>query len=202
MIDLTPLDVRKKKGDFAKSFRGYDPAEVDHFLELVAERLEELVRENLTLKERASRLEERVQGQDGRERAVQEALVTAQSLREEIREQARREAALIHREAEAAADEVRGATERFLQARREDLRDLQRGRDRFLRGIRTLLEREFHALEAEEANPPPAEFERSSPSGAGTTSGDSGRGLEGGSKEGAEGGGDEGELETGEGRME
>ncbi len=40
MIDLTPLDVRKKRGDFGKGLRGYDPQEVDGFLELVAERME------------------------------------------------------------------------------------------------------------------------------------------------------------------
>lgn len=44
MIDLTPLDVRKKRGDFAKGLRGYDIQEVDTFLDLVAERMEELVR--------------------------------------------------------------------------------------------------------------------------------------------------------------
>lgn len=161
MIDLTPLDVRKKKGDFAKGFRGYDPAEVDHFLELVAERLEEVVRENIALREQAGRLEERVQGQDGRERAVQEALVSAQSLREQIEEQARREAELIRREAEAEAREIRREADSFLQSRREDLQQLQRGRDRFLRGMRTLLEREMQALEAEEANPPSSDFEQS-----------------------------------------
>ncbi len=32
MIDLTPLDVRKKRGDFRRGLRGYDPEEVDHFL--------------------------------------------------------------------------------------------------------------------------------------------------------------------------
>ena len=35
MIDLTPLDVRNKRGDFKKLLRGYDPQEVDVFLELV-----------------------------------------------------------------------------------------------------------------------------------------------------------------------
>ena len=29
MIELTPLDVRKKRGDFGKTLRGYDPEEVD-----------------------------------------------------------------------------------------------------------------------------------------------------------------------------
>ena len=73
MIDLTPLDVRKKRGDFAKGVRGYSVPEVDSFLELVAERLEELVKENLTLRERADRLAEQVTAQTGRERAVHEA---------------------------------------------------------------------------------------------------------------------------------
>ncbi len=46
MIDLTPLDVQKKKGDFRRSVRGYDPSAVDEFLDLVVERMTELVREN------------------------------------------------------------------------------------------------------------------------------------------------------------
>ena len=52
MIDLTPLDVRKKKGDFSRALRGYETAMVDEFLELAAERMEELVRENASLRER------------------------------------------------------------------------------------------------------------------------------------------------------
>lgn len=92
MIDLTPLDVRKKRGDFKKGLRGYDPEEVDGFLELVAERFEELVRQNLTLSERTERLEAQVRSQEGREKAVNDALVTAQQLREEIQDQARRDA--------------------------------------------------------------------------------------------------------------
>ncbi len=49
MIDLTPLDVRKKKGDFRRVVRGYDPELVDDFLDMVAERLEEVVKQNVTL---------------------------------------------------------------------------------------------------------------------------------------------------------
>ena len=45
MIDLTPLDVRKKRGDFGKVLCSYDPQEVDTFLDLVGERMEELVKE-------------------------------------------------------------------------------------------------------------------------------------------------------------
>jgi len=159
MIDLTPLDIRKKKGDFGRALRGYELQEVDTFLEMAAERLEEVVRENLTLRERVERLSEQVHGQEGREKAVQEALVSAQALREEIHSQARREADLIRREAEADAQALREAAERALGERRKELQELNRRRTRFLRGLRTFLEREIDAVSAEEDSPPHSDFE-------------------------------------------
>ncbi len=169
MMDLTPLDVRKKRGDFRRGLRGYDPEEVDQFLELVSERLEEVVKENLTLRERADRLGRQVEGQEGREKAVQEALVTAQELREEIRDQARREADLTLREARSEAEELRRASqeearrlreeaERVLAERRHELVELNRARSRFLRAFRSLLEREMDALEVEEERTPADDF--------------------------------------------
>jgi cell division initiation protein len=159
MIDLTPLDIRKKKGDFGRALRGYELQEVDTFLEMAAERLEEVVRENLTLRERVERLSEQVHGQEGREKAVQEALVSAQALREEIHSQARREADLIRREAEADAQALREAAERELGERSRELQELNRRRTRFLRGLRTFLEREIDAVTAEEDSPPQSDFE-------------------------------------------
>jgi cell division initiation protein len=159
MIDLTPLDVRKKRGDFAKGMRGYERKEVDHFLELVAERLEELVKENLTLKERVERLGAQVDGQEGREKAVQDALVTAQELRKEIKEQAHREAEMIRWEARADAERIHSEVERVIQERRKDLVELDKARARFLKGFRTLLERQLDGLEVEEASSPEIGFD-------------------------------------------
>lgn len=154
MIDLTPLDVRKKRGDFRKALRGYDPEEVDAFLEVVAERMEALVTENLTLGERAERLREQVSAQAGREEAVREALVTAQELRKDVSQQARREADLLMREAEARIEEVLGEAERRLEERREALEEMERMRLRFLKSFRTLLERQMDAVEVEEGRAP------------------------------------------------
>ncbi len=154
MIDLTPLDVRKKRGDFAKALRGYDAEEVDVFLELVSERMEELVKEILQLSERTERLTEQVSAQEGRENAVQEALVTAQSLREDVKQQAIREAELTRREAQAAIDQTVAEAERMLNERKQALGDLERHRLRFLKSFRTLLERELDTVEVEEGRTP------------------------------------------------
>lgn len=165
MIDLTPLDVRNKRGDFKKLMRGYDPQEVDVFLELVAERLEALVRENIQLRDRTSTLQEQVQAQAGREQAVQDALVTAQELRKDIREQSQREADQIMREAESesrrmiaeAEAEVRSrlrGVERQMDQSRDSLQELERRRQRFLQEFRGLLQRELDVVSVEEERIP------------------------------------------------
>jgi DivIVA domain-containing protein len=165
MIDITPLDVRNKSGDFRKVLRGYDPQDVDAFLGLVAERMEELVKDTLTLRERADRLQEQVASQEGREKAVQNALVTAQELRDdirtqaqaearEIRERAEREAELLRREAEAEAEGIVGDARRLLEERRGALEELERKRLRFLKTFRALLEREMDMVEVEEGRTP------------------------------------------------
>jgi cell division initiation protein len=165
MIDLTPLDVRRKKGDFGKSMRGYDVQQVDSFLDLVAERMEELVVEVVTLRERTALLQAQVDAQGGREKAVQDALVTAQSLRDQINdqarreaetlnEQARREAEIARREAEVEAGRIIADAERAVEERHTVLDELERKRARFLRALRRLLERELDMVAVEEGRTP------------------------------------------------
>jgi len=149
MIDLTPLDVRKKRGDFAKSMRGYDPQEVDIFLELVAERMEVLVKENLAFRGKIGELAEKVVVQEGREQAIQDALVTAQELRQDVKKQARREAKVLEREARGRIEAMIGGSEKVLSEHRNALQELERQRERFLKAFRTLLEREMDTVEVE-----------------------------------------------------
>ena len=150
MIDLTPLDVRKKAADFKKIMRGYDPQEVEDFLGLAAERLEQLVKENVTLTERCERLAQQVATHEGRETAVQEALVMAQKIRAEVREQAQREAEQIKEQAEAEGKRFAVDAHRRLEESRRALADLERHRVRFLKSFRVFLEAEITGLDEEE----------------------------------------------------
>jgi len=165
MIDLTPLDVRNKRGDFKKLMRGYDPQEVDVFLEIVAERLEALTRENMALKERSGALQAQVNSQTDREQAVQAALVTAQELRADIRAQAQREAENVVKsaetegrrmvaEAEAEARTKLRDAERQFDKLEDAIQMLDRRRLRFLKEFRQLLQREMDVVSVEEAREP------------------------------------------------
>jgi DivIVA domain-containing protein len=150
MIDLTPLDVKKKKGDFRRAVRGYDTAAVDDFLDTVSARMEELVRENVMAAARLESMTESIGNYRERERAMNEALVSAQQLREEMREQAAREADLVLREARAEAERIVGEARRQATAAAEALRRIQGQRVRFLRLFRTLVERQLQEIENEE----------------------------------------------------
>ncbi len=165
MIDLTPLDVRNKRGDFKRILRGYDPQEVDIFLELAADRLEDLVREVMHLRERTEALQEQVSSQTGREHAVQEALVSAQELRKEISGQAQREADLVLKEVQVEARRQRAEAEaeirrmlrdaeRRLEQAQGGLEEMERRRLRFLKAYRQLLEREMDVVLVEAERKP------------------------------------------------
>ncbi|MEO5511232.1 MAG: DivIVA domain-containing protein [Longimicrobiales bacterium] len=158
MIDLTPLEVRKKKGDFKKALRGYDPALVDDFLDVVADRLDELVRDNLAMTERLARLEHQVSDNRERERALTDALVTAQEMREEMQKQTARESDLLRRSSEQEAGQVRRTAEQdaaqirneAVQAREREeevLRRLRARQQQLLQSYRTFLSRELAELQ-------------------------------------------------------
>ncbi len=165
MIDLTPLDVRKKRGDFRRQLRGYDPEEVDTFMDLVADRFEELVRENLSLNEKTGRLEAQLKALEGRESAVQEALVTAQKLRVEVRDQSQKDAEVLHDQASRTAELLKaeanaeinrrlGEAEGLIRERQRAMEELERSRLKFLKSFRSLLEREIDSVDVEESRRP------------------------------------------------
>jgi cell division initiation protein len=102
---ITPMDIRKQQFTL-KFFRGFDVQEVDAFLDDVADDYEKIVKENMILKEQLNALEERLKGVEEREKLLQETLVTTQRVAEEMKENARREAQLLVREAELQGDKL------------------------------------------------------------------------------------------------
>jgi DivIVA domain-containing protein len=150
MMELTPLDVRKKKEDFRRVVRGYDPAQVDGFLDLVADRLDELVGRESRLRGQVDSIQEQLAAYRDRERALNDALVTAQELREEARAQAEKSADLKLREAEREAETIRREAELAVHGARRTLEDLQVRRLGFLRSLRASTERYLAELAEEE----------------------------------------------------
>ena len=86
---LTPLDVRR--WEFGTALRGYDRARVDEFKARVADEIEELARRINDLDTKARGFHDQIRSFRERDRAINDALVSAQQLRTDIREQAEKE---------------------------------------------------------------------------------------------------------------
>jgi DivIVA domain-containing protein len=152
MIDetfhLTPLDVRRY--EFGTAMRGYDRARVDQFREQVAEELERLARVNQDLDAKAKSFHEQLRAFRERDKAINEALVSAQQLRVEIREQAERESQLIVREARLDAEKIVEESRADVRRMQDQLVSLERSRRTYLAQIRILLERQLTEINAAE----------------------------------------------------
>jgi len=145
-MNITPLDITQKQ--FRKRLRGYEPEEVEAFLSLVAVEFEALVKEVVALREENQRKHEALAEHKGRERALQETLVTAQKASEEIRDAARKEAEITISDAELQAEKiVQGAHARFLRIV-DDINELKRQRVQFEASVRALVESHLKLMEA------------------------------------------------------
>lgn len=141
---LTPLDVRHQ--EFRRTLRGYDAQGVEEFRGRVADELERVIRERSVLEERLSALTEQLRGYRERERAMNEALVAAQQLREEMRGAAEREAQVILREAEVHAQRFLDEARNGERAAQDRLAEVERQFHVYVTGFRQLLERQLAEL--------------------------------------------------------
>jgi cell division initiation protein len=138
-VRITPMDIRQQQFT-VKMFRGFDTQEVDTFLEDLAADYEALLKENSLLKEQLQALEERTRGLEDREKVLQETLVTTQRLVEEMKDQARREAAVIIREAEVQADRIMEASRAAEGGLQSEIIALKRTRRQLAEGLRSTVE--------------------------------------------------------------
>jgi DivIVA domain-containing protein len=156
MIDetfhLTPLDVRRY--EFGNALRGYDRERVDQFREQVASELERLNRANVDLESKARSFHEQLKSFRERDKAINEALVSAQQLRGEMKEQAEKESELILREARAEASRIIEGARASVRQLEEDFATLDRMRRGHLAQMRMHVERQLAEINAAEQMAP------------------------------------------------
>ena len=101
---VTPLDIRTMT--FASKMRGLDAEEVKEFLELTAEELTTRLGEIARLRQENEEQRHRLELAAMQQNTLQEALLQAQKLSQEITDSARRDAELLVKEAEITADTI------------------------------------------------------------------------------------------------
>jgi cell division initiation protein len=142
---MSPLDVRKQ--EFRRVLRGFDTDEVHAFLETVADELESVLTDNQQLRTEVGDLDEKVTEYRNLEQSLRETLLTAERVMNEARQNARKEAELILREAVGQAQEQAGELSSKVENLKLELRDLRADRDEFLERLHSLARAEMQRVE-------------------------------------------------------
>lgn len=101
---MTPLEIQKMR--FTQRMRGFDPHEVQSFLDLVAEEMTACLGEVERLERENRFYRRRLEEAESREHQLQQTLLRAQKVSDEITDAAKREAKLVIKEAEIAGDKI------------------------------------------------------------------------------------------------
>lgn len=143
-MKLSPLEIRKQ--DFDRSLRGYNPDEVEAFLNTVAAQWEEMVEERRRLHDRVEKLENQLQHYQRVEEALQETLDQTRRNAEQQLENARGKADNIIREAKADARDIKQDAEAKRDRLSSEVKDLQNRRSQIVARLRAFLASEMEIL--------------------------------------------------------
>ncbi|TMV46645.1 DivIVA domain-containing protein [Paenibacillus mesophilus] len=103
-MPLTPLDIHNK--EFGRRLRGYDEDDVNEFLDQIIKDYEMYIRENKELQNQVAALQERLDHFANIEETLSKTIIVAQEAADEVRNNSKKEAQLIVKEAEKNADRI------------------------------------------------------------------------------------------------
>lgn len=144
-MKISPLDIQQQqfKGKF---FGGLDPQDVDAFLQMLAEEMETLIRENNDLKEQSRKIAADMSEMGRRETDLRETMLAAQRVTEEMKANARKEATLLISEAELNGERILSNSEKKLVELNNQLQELRRQKVQFETAFKSLLDTHFKML--------------------------------------------------------
>ena len=124
MAKVTIIDIQHKQ--FKKKLNGYEPSDVDQFLDEIIETLEDEAQHRAALDAEISDLRERISHFKAMEESLQNTLLLAQRTADEVKANAHKEADLIRHEARVNVEkEIASLADRANEARREHQRAVE-----------------------------------------------------------------------------
>ena len=150
-MSLSPNEILEK--EFRSRFRGYDPEEVDSFLEEVSEIMTSLIKEKNALKDQLIAYKGQLADMKKREEEFREALTSAHKLSEKMKSQAEKDVELMHERAKLDAERIVADAHQEAVQLEERIMGLRRIQRETAYKIRSVLEGYLRVID-EEALPP------------------------------------------------
>ncbi|MBO7743904.1 DivIVA domain-containing protein [Paenibacillus sp. MWE-103] len=146
-MPLTPLDIHNK--EFGRRLRGYDEDEVNEFLDQVIKDYEALIRENKEIQNQALALQEKLNHFANIEETLSKTIIVAQEAADEVRNNAKKEAQLIVKEAEKNADRIINDSLNKSRKVALEVEELKKQASIYRARFRTLVEAQLELLSQE-----------------------------------------------------
>lgn len=159
-MKITPLEIRQQQ--FHIKFRGFDPEEVDTFLDMIADELEALSRMGEVARQEATALREKSRDLALEVQRLREALEATEKGKALTVETFRAEAAEIRAQAAREAQSIIEAAKRERAEARRELEALAETRRQLLQRVKGLLESQLRLLEMEQQESEPENSPQSS----------------------------------------
>lgn len=134
---ITAQDVREKTFEKSK-FGGYDMPEVDDFLEEIAEELSNTQKETAVLKSKMKVLVDKIEEYRNNESALNQSIISAQKLAQQIENDAREKADKMIADAEKKVQDTLGDITEKTEIEEKRLAAAQAASAKFLDGIRAM----------------------------------------------------------------
>lgn len=146
-MPLTPLDIHNK--EFSRRLRGYDEDEVNEFLDQVIKDYESLIRENKEIQNQMLTLQEKLNHFANIEETLSKTIIVAQEAADEVRNNAKKEAQLIIKEAEKNADRIVNDSLNKSRKVALEVEELKKQASIYRARFRTLVEAQLELLSQE-----------------------------------------------------
>lgn len=143
-MKLTPLEIKKQR--FKSKVRGLDPVEVESFLEMVANEYENVLSDRDRLSDEVTKLKVQLKDYQQVEKTLQDTLMNAQETVSQSRENSKREATIIMREAELKAERILDDAREKLDKMKNELSILRAQKESFARRLKHLLESQIELI--------------------------------------------------------
>lgn len=144
-MKLTPVEIKNQ--EFKKGMRGYDTVEVDTFIELVADKYQELLNENERLQKQNIVYETELHNYKDVEKTLKQTLKNVQENSQVSKENSAKEAGLIRKEAELAAAQMLEKARMQVFKMKEEMVRLQNQKHSFISRLRHVLASQMELLE-------------------------------------------------------
>lgn len=144
-MNLSSADI--KKSDFKKVLRGYDPNEIEAFLETVSSHYEKLVIENKNLSDKIKSIQSDLDIYKENEMNLQKAIVKSQELGEEALQNAKKKAEMIIKEGELNARKFKQDVEEEIMNKKQELDEIKLKNDKLIGDVKNFLNDKLNELE-------------------------------------------------------